>query len=74
MLQDKKFKPGDLIHHKFKTELPLCLVIGNYNHEIPSKMPPRYERRVLILSIEKEKIKFDSAKELDLMIGWQLVI
>lgn len=68
-----RFKPGDMLRHKVKPNQPPCLVLGNYNVEVPSKMPPRYERRVCILLVGPGFSKLESLKELDLMSDWQIL-
>ena len=67
------FKPGDMLRHKLKSNQPPALVLGNYDVEVPSKMPPKYERRVCILHLGNGAPKLDSLKELDLMIDWQIL-
>lgn len=62
-----------MLRHKLKANQPPALVLGSYNVEVPSKMPPRYERRVCILYLGNGAPKLDSLKEPDLMMDWYIL-
>lgn len=68
-----RFKAGDLLCHKVETDAPICLVINNYDHEVPSKMPPVYERRVCLLFSHDGKFRIESPGEMEAMVSWRVM-
>lgn len=68
-----EFQPGDLLFHKRIIDTSYALVVGNYDHEVPSKMPPRYERRIALVLIQDKTFIFESLKEKDARMNWQIL-
>lgn len=73
MYRNKGFKPGDLIKSKRDPLSPIRFVIASHDIEVPSKMPPRYEKRIFVMFSGEGRLKFESLKEIDALIDFQVI-